>query len=301
MRALLMALLLITGVALAAEEPVHALREIDQRAHGYVLGDRVPRIVEVDVAPGWTLQPASLPAPGPLDYWLELRRVDLAEEAGDGIVRHRITLEYQSFYAPLQAIERELPGFNIVFTRGDSSATAHFPVRVFTMAPLREIKLSRASSEGGASIALRPDREPAPWPMTTPAAWLAGALAGILVFLLLLARHAARWPFQRRTLRPFAVAARALRRQNGDHRARLRILHRAFDEAAGRRVLADDQAELLAARPELRPLASRIATFFSTSRLSFFDDDDAGALQRLPECELNALAHALARAERRRA
>ncbi|GJE62541.1 hypothetical protein MPOCJGCO_4674 [Methylobacterium trifolii] len=62
---------------------------------------------------GFTIQRASLPRPGPVAYWLDLRAVAVEEtRQGDGN-RIRLRLTYQSFYAALDARTLEMPGASL--------------------------------------------------------------------------------------------------------------------------------------------------------------------------------------------
>jgi len=163
------------------------------------------------------------------------------------------------------------------------------PGWTFTMSPLRQI-----AQEGG-GLALQPDtpiRTVAQKPDTVILALVAALLFGIA-----LAHHYARWPFHQRPARPFSQAHRTLRRharQQGKPAEALIVLHRAFDAAAGQRLLAGDVGAFVAARPQLADSQPRIERFFAASRGEFFGD--TGAPMSLSE--LVELAHTLARHER---
>lgn len=289
--------LLAAANARGDEGPIRAVQSLDTRAVGYTLGDRVPRSVSLRVDRDWRLQPASLPTPGAQSYWLELRAVDVHEHAeGDARV-YRIDLVYQTFYAPIQALERSLPAFDVVLARGADSATAHIPPYRFTMSPLREVKLS-AGGEERTPATLRPDILPGPRPLRPALATLAGAIAMATLFALALAWHYARWPFGRRPARPFAQAAHRLRRPTADYSDALLTVHRAFDATAGRRLLAEDATALIGEQPRFAPLAADIARFFEASRRAFFGAGEHDAAALLPVADLAALTRRLAAAER---
>ncbi|ANB17091.1 hypothetical protein [Dokdonella koreensis] len=297
MRALL-ALSALLAAATSAAAPIREVRPLDTRTVGYLLGDRVPRAVTIRVDRDWHLQPTSLPAPGPQAYWLELRAVSVDERVDADARVYRITLDYQTFYAPIQALERTLPAFELGFARDGETAAARVPPFVFTMSPLREVKRV-AGGEDGADIALRPDIVPGPRPLRPALVALLAGAGTAVALALLLARHYARWPFQARPARPFAQAARRLRRDRLGYRDALRVLHRAFDAAAGQRVLAEDAGLLIARRPQLAPLAPDIARFFAASRLAFYGAGEAEAGAVLPAAGIATLARRLAAAERR--
>lgn len=297
---LLFAWLLVPLVPARAQ--VVEIHDADVRPVGYTLGDLVPRRVEILVEPGWRLRTASLPAPGPQAYWLELRELRVAERETRQGRRYAIELTYQSFYAPIQALERSLPGFELEFEHGEDRAMAPVPPWTFTMSPLREVRLS-AGGEGH-GVELRPDVAAEPVRLAPLHRALWAGLAGTAALWLLLAWHHAWPPFHVRPRRPFAQAARTLRRMpaGGDasaYRERLRHLHRAFDAAAGRRLLADDVEHLIGRYPRLVGLRREIERFFQASRLAFFGADAARAQALLPVAELTAFGARLAAAERR--
>ncbi|WP_204279057.1 hypothetical protein, partial [Klebsiella aerogenes] len=72
-------------------------------AFGYFLGDLVETQVDILADPGLRVQRASLPSPGPVTYWLDLREVAVEEANVGGAARTRLRLTYQNFYAALDA------------------------------------------------------------------------------------------------------------------------------------------------------------------------------------------------------
>ncbi|GJE62540.1 hypothetical protein MPOCJGCO_4673 [Methylobacterium trifolii] len=97
----------------AAQAQVRSVEVRSPRAFGYFLGDLVQAQADIVVDAGFTIQRASLPRPGPVAYWLDLRAVAVEEtRQGDGN-RIRLRLTYQSFYAALDARTLEMPGFAV--------------------------------------------------------------------------------------------------------------------------------------------------------------------------------------------
>jgi mxaA protein len=128
----------------------------------------------------------------------------------------------------------------------------------------------------------------------------------LLLALALLAYHQAWWPFRLRPERPFTRAARAIKERLaedglGGYRDGLLDLHRAFDVAAGHRLLAEDVPEFLSRHHEFQPLAGEITRFFATSRRAFFGNDLAGAAKVMPFKTIGELGSRLGDAERRAA
>lgn len=311
MSALLAALVLLT-TPLAAQEalpsplvsPVLSIETIEPRGFGYFVGDLLTREVIVTVAEPFTLEKASQPAPRRLSYWLDLRSVAVEETAERGGTRYRLTLAYQTFYVPLSSAPRTLPPLTLRFTDGDETVAAEIPSFDFVMAPLREVQPQRP--EGGPAGYLQPDAVPHGVSTRSSRIRFGVGLVTMFVALALLAYHAAWWPFGKRPARPFTHAARSLQRlsrqPNGrSYRAGLLDLHRAFDAAAGQRLLADDVPRFLVAHTQYRPYAPEIGRFFASSRRAFFGNDVAGAAKVMPLTSVAALSSELGAAERRAA
>jgi mxaA protein len=298
---LLLALLWLDTMAqVPPSGPIGTVRIEIARKVGYVIGDLIPYDAVVTVDPSWTLRDSSLPSPGRPQYWLELRKVESSMARSPAGRVYRIHLLYQSFYAPLEARKRDLPGFALTFEHRGGSSEIAVPAVTVTMAPLREVATGTGDPEE--NVALEPDRLPAPVSLQAPATGIAVASSASLFLYLIVAWQQARWPFSQRPARPFARSARALRLAGTDEPAKyaaaLLSLHRAFDTAAGWRVFAEDQARFLAQLPQFVAGAGEIARFFEASRYCFFGGDVARASTALPPEALPGLAHRLAVLER---
>ena len=303
---MLLALLLMgfVSIAAAAEEGprVQSIVTLEPRAFGYFLGDDIRREVELDLRPGVEIERGSLPRPGPVNYWLELRAVDI-DESGTAVgTRVRITLTYQAFYAALDPRSLEVPGFLISVADDAGSEQVRVPPFNFVMSPLREIFPGKDSD--AKSVVLRPDFRP--HHVSTADARTALLIAGPfgLLALVLLALHYAWWPFHRRPGRPFTEAARFLKSYTGElggdggYRAALLKLHRAFDRAAGHRVLPDDLPDFLEKHPQFSPVSGDIQQLFACSRAAFYGNDVGKARAQMPLAQLTALSAQLGRLER---
>lgn len=282
-----------TGVRVAVIEP---------RPFGYFLGDTFTREVEITVPDGGTLDLAGLPRPGPVNYWLELRAVDVDEEQRAGATRYRLGLSYQAFYSALDPRRLTVPGFTLKVAQDGGTSPVHVPDWSFVMSPVRELFPGQEGEN--TNVALQPDA-PAPRIATgTVRTTLLVSGTALLLALLLLARHYARWPFHRRADRPFTEAARFLKGHqaelagDGGYRAALIKLHRAFDLAAGRRVLPDDVDAFLLDHPEYAPCADDIGRLFAASRLTFFGGGNGTARRSMPLADLTELSDRLGAAER---
>jgi mxaA protein len=306
MMRMLMALVAV-GLAAAtgalARAPV--LSVSDTRPFGYFIGDAIHREVVLRLAPGDVLDTASLPRPGPLNYWLELSTADLSTGSEGDDTLYRLSLVYQTFYAPLDTRALVIPAFELKVT-GAQDSEVNVPAFSFLMSPIRQLFTDKGQSSDTVTK-LRPDlaapREATGRERTlmlVSGLFALGALAG-------LAWHNAWWPFHRRPARPFTDAARFLRtnaaRLQGasGYRAALLKLHRAFDLAAGRRVLADDVAEFLRQHPEFAPYSGEVERLFASSRQAFFANEVDQARTAMPLPALAELSTRLSAAERRSA
>ncbi|GJD79702.1 hypothetical protein GCM10007886_09390 [Methylobacterium gregans] len=295
----LLALVLLAAGPAAAQ--LHGVEVRVPRTFGYFLGDLVEATIVIEAEPGFVLQASSLPQPGPVTYWLDLRRVEARQEG----TRHILRLTYQTFYAAIDARSLDVPGFPLVLSSGTDHGATTAPVAVpswsLGLSPLREVQPARRADP---AEYLRPDGlgprlDPVP---ARNAALALGAAA--LLALVSLARDRAWWPFRPRPARAFADAARRLAalgrgpESEQGYREGLLALHRGLDAKAGYRLLADDLDAFLARHPAYRPQRDGLARFFAASRLAFFGGSVAEARHRLPLAEAGATARALAVAER---
>jgi mxaA protein len=301
----LMAVALLAAPAALAQAAAPRLAISDTRPFGYFLGDVVERTVTLRAAPGETLDTASLPQPGPLNYWLEIASVDLQTDEEGSATVYRLRLLYQTFYAPLDTRRLLVPGFKLKLS-GAQDAEVTVPEFGFVTSPIRQLFSEKGQSSDTATT-LRPDVMPPR--VATARERTAMLLAGILLTasLAALAWHHAWWPFRQRPSRPFTDAARYLSRNRerlhgaGGYRTALMKLHRAFDAAAGRRVLSDDVAEFLAAHPEFADYRPDIERLFTSSRQAFYANDVEEAQASMPLTDLARLGAGLGSAERRAA
>jgi mxaA protein len=306
-RLILLAMLVVASMASAQDAPPPniSVGVSEPRSYGYFVGDTFSRIVNVSVASPYKLDQASRPAPGRLNYWLDLRDVNVTETEASGLRRYRLSLDYQTFYVPLSPAPLTVPGLTLRFSDADGNAVeAEVPPFKFVMAPLREVQPEQP--EEGPDGYLKPDVVPRKV-NTLPSRTAFGIGAMIsLISLILLVYHRSWWPFRARPHRPFTQAARAIRtRATHDgletYRDGLLELHRAFDRSAGRRLLAEDVPGFLAEHREFQPLEQDISRFFETSRRAFFSSDLEGAARIMPFDSIATLGSRLGEAERRAA
>lgn len=255
-----LALCLLPGAAMSAP----LVESLAPPPAAYFPGDELVQELRLTLPPGVSPDPASLPLPGPKDYWLDLRSLR-QERRGDQFI---LFLHWQTFYSAVTADRREVPGLSLRLSDGSLVQAPGFS---FIAAPLIPLTDDMSAAQ------MRPDPPVHTAPGRRIAVLFVAALAAFALSVLGLARHHGTWPFHQRGKRPFTRAARQLRNRSGRGPAEARrLLHRAFDEAAGRVVLSADLAEFLAARPEFQRLSTEISEFFLASDRQFFGVEPAG-------------------------
>jgi mxaA protein len=125
----------------------------------------------------------------------------------------------------------------------------------------------------------------------------------LLLLLPLLLHHYAYWPFDLRPARPFAGARRQLRQalKNSSGISDLSwmtILHRAFDETAGKRLFCEDLPEFFAQRPDFEQQSEEINRFYAASRQAFFHPTPIAIAEYFNPTDATRLASRLAELER---
>jgi len=308
----LLFLMLLAGKATAAlsigpelgwEEPEQVqgvqIRLDGSRAYGLVVGDVMGLQVELELDPGLTLEPSSVPVPREILPWLHLR--DASVEQGQtpaGGLRYLIRIDYQVFEAPSEVVTRRFQGPTLVVSGAGGTFDVPLPDWRFTVSPL----LGRAWEREAGNRQLMPAMLPPPDDpgLARPAMLLSAAaslgLASVLLFTGPLSR--------RRRQAPFMLARRRLRqlRRTPAGMARsqeaLRAMHLALDAHAGYTVFPDTLAQMLDEQPRFAPERAGMEAFFKDSRGIFFSggkthDHDALLLR------LERLAVACARREAR--
>lgn len=306
-----LARLLAVAVLLATTPAFGQLRSVElyaPRPFGHVIGDTLTLTADIVLDAPFQLDPASLPRPRPLDYWLDLKDVRLRDRGtSDGARRYTLDLTYQTFYAPLEPKRLDIPALPLTAVDGGRRVEFAVPSWSFLMSPLREI----VSTGQGASMAPRPDAEPRPIPTAATLRGLLVALGGAVFALGVLAWQMGWGPSGRRRSRPFARAARMVRSvlspsassytslaSVSAYRTALLMLHRAFDATAGKGVFAEDLPGFFAAHPAFAAAEADVRQLFAASRRLFFGADPVTAARELPPAELVAIARRLRAMER---
>jgi len=293
--------MLVCSSAMADEIVKNVVIRAD-RDIGYFVGDLISAEVEVTVPDGWQLRKSSLPHEGPIDYWLDLRQLDVEEKVCNGDRVFILALLYQNFYDALDVRRQEILSFPLYFSKGDRVAQADVPAWTISVSPLRE-------------IAPPPQSDPKDYMradisnnLIDTGFWLKAATLSAFVTMLSflsICWKLAWWPFRPGLQRPFTLASREIARlrETGDTREAymqaILILHRSFDSFVGKRLLAEDISRFLTDHPQFFDARDALFRFFDISRVAFFRSDADRAQHAMPFASLKAFADTMARIERR--
>jgi mxaA protein len=236
------------------------------RETGYMLGDLLDERIEVRLPPTMRIDPDSLPLPGRVTPWLEVRRAGLVSQAS-GV--QEIVVTYQIFAEAEQATRAPLPPFGLRARAGNDVRTVNVPAQTFLLSPALPPTLADRDRE------LRPSPEPRPLPLT---AWV-GSFAS-LVLALVCAGYLL-WRYDRLPFLPYAPGPllRTWRRWRrcakkalspGEHAALLRDLHAALSRSAGETLYPSTLEHLFVRAPHLAPLRGEIESVFAASWNLFY-------------------------------
>ena len=259
-------LMISMGSSFAAEIEIVAH---NPRPFGYVVGDTVTRDLSISVKSGYVLDEKSLPKPGRLGAWLELRSIDMREMSVESGRQYSLKLIYQLPNSPTDVKMVELPAHKFSFIGPGNSIDATSSEWPITLAPITpEEVLARDGLE-----ALRPDMRPTGVD-TKPVRWrLMGYGLALAVILLYWAYRYFGIPYLAKTRRPFTRAYRDLNRlsqQDPNFSRAVERIHRALNETAGRSLFIENVDQFLANRGADDSLKTLTQQFFELSRNEFF-------------------------------
>lgn len=274
--------LIVLGVALPANgdpSPAIAVTLNAPAPFGYTLGDVIVHRVSVSVEKPFELEANSLPAPGSLNDWLELRQIVWRQRQTKKSTHYELLIHYQIFAGVKESRYLTIPALPLRFHDGEKSVVSKVPAWDFAISPL----IPRNTPD--AEVAIRGALPPEPAPLVRQQQTLSLLLGAVLAVVLYVAWLYDRLPFFTQNPRPFTRACRTLkrlRRRSADlstYRAALRSIHLAINETAGQTVLGQHLERFFDSAPGFTKLRARFETFFKLSRRMFYD---AGA-QDLPE------------------
>ena len=236
------------------------------RDTGYMLGDLIDEHVSIQLPDSLRIDPDSLPLPGRVAPWLEVRRAELGRRDASGT--QALVVTYQIFAEADEAARVPLPEFRLKARDGANVVPVSVPVQTFLLSPGLPQTLTDVDRE------LRPSPEPAPLSETSA---MAGALA---MFALALAAAAfLLWRYDRLPFLPYAQGPlaqlwrrwRKRRDLAPDEQATLlREWHAALNRCAGETLYPSTLERLFRHAPFLAPMRERVEGVFATSWNAFY-------------------------------
>jgi mxaA protein len=247
----------------------------DDHAATHTMGDLIVRDVVV-ASNGAQPDPASLPAPGALNEWAEIRKVE-TDSTGPSTPltaseQTRVRVTYQVFYGVRGPETAELPPLRLRFEGAGGSQDVEAPALPVSFMPLIPPGIPDEK------VTIRATRPAEPRPFSPYGQWLGfglglGGGAGVYLLWLrgLLPMLSGPLPFRR--------ASRELEHlanQPAPGRAACLILHRALNETAGEAVFGNGLEAFLDRHPEFAGLRGTLDEFFALSRRLFFAEGSDG-------------------------
>jgi mxaA protein len=244
-------------------QPIVTLRD-----SGYLLGDLLEERVALSLPPGSSVDPDSLPLPGRVAPWMEVRAARIEHGGQPGV--QNVIVRYQIFAEVEQAERVPIPAFKLRVRDGAQTRVVEVPAKSFMLSPALPSALTDEDRE------LKPEAAPKLLPVTTAVTGVAlGALAAVVCAAYLLWAHD-RLPFLPRAPGPFARLWRSWRRRgrrglsDDDGLALLHAWHAAMNLAAGETLYPSTLPRLFVSAPYLEPLRDRIEGLFERSWQSFY-------------------------------
>ena len=243
-------------------QPIVTLRD-----SGYLLGDLIDERVDLNLPAGVSLDPDSLPLPGRVAPWMEVRssRIDHGEQGGG----QSVIVRYQIFAEVEQTERVPIPAFKLRVRDGSRTRAVEVPAKSFMLSPALPPTLADEDRE------LKPQAPPRTLPLGKGALGLSlSVIAATLCAAYLLWAHD-RLPFLPRAPGPFARLWRSWRRRRralseDDGVALLPAWHAALNLAAGETLYPSTLPRLFVNAPYLLPLRIRIEELFEKSWQSFY-------------------------------
>lgn len=231
----------------------------------HTIGDLVNQEIDVELKPGYRLDPASLPSTGAIDAATEVRVVEYSEADASA----RIRIQYQLFQGVREPEAIELPAILLRFQGPDGGREVRIdplPVSLVPVVP---------PDHPEAKIAVRPLVAPEIQDLA-PSWWRLGLGWGLLLAgggYLLWVRGRLPWgqpplPF-RRAVRQLECLATGEWTPSKAAEA-CRILHRGLHDSAGEAVFVANLERFLRQHPEFVALRAELEDFFARSRRILF-------------------------------
>lgn len=297
-------LFLVNLPAWSEDSPTNPLKTLNLNSghsFGYALGDLIQHEIQFRLDKPYRLESSSLPHPGPLKKWLDLREIKVKELERDSEFLYKVHLIYQIFPSIRKSETRKIPGFPLWISNGNQRLSFDTPDAALILTPLIPSHIPDAG------VTIRPAIKPALVSLTLHwwvFAILIGTLTGTLSYI---AWREGLLPFPSSRNSPFASARRELRRwrkigptdDNTEYRNALQIVHRAFNEMAGETVFATDLEHFFQTHPNFIPMREKTGIFFTLSQQIFFTHAEKRESADYPIQWLDQLLREYYRIERR--
>jgi mxaA protein len=249
-------------------QPIVALRD-----SGYLLGDLVDENVALTLPAGFSVDVDSLPLPGRVAPWMEVRRARI--EAGQTHGQTNVVVTYQVFAEVEQAERVPIPPFKLRVRQGALVRAVSVPEKSFLMSPALPATLTDEDRE------LKPSPVPQALPLARAVSIFALSMLTVLACGLYLLWAYDRLPFLPRSPGPFARAWRLWRRRSRHPIAAteqvvlLRDWHAALNQAAGETLYTSSLPQLFARAPYLEALRAQVEGMFDASWKSFYGESQS--------------------------
>lgn len=232
---------------------------VKYRDTGYTLGDLIETVVSIELGKGQHIDKMSLPQPGRMLPWLELRAVSLSDPLLNSC--QEIRLVWQIYATVENAMQLKLPGIEI-------GVLGPHPTKL--LIPAQTIHMSPVLPNPLLSEQPRPDLPPFRYDEKGPLIKAIVTIGLTLVSLMMWCWLTDRLPFLPRHPGPITSLARKLKRIPKMDIAVLRMIHAALNDAAGETLYPDTLRTLFEHSPYLRPQQTAIEQFFMSSWQHFY-------------------------------
>lgn len=267
-------LVCLLGVAGAA---VRSIQVSKPRTFGYMIGDVFQQRIQIELDDPWTLDTESLPANGRIGIWLERRITRYEQRRIAKGIRYQLELQYQIFNVGNKTVDIFTPRLELRSVNAEKQIPVFIQATGVSVAPVT----TNDSHQVLNYLELQPPVKPPLINTAIACTLLAAGCAGLLFSLTVFGYIFGKLPGVRRTQGPFARALGrlgALQKTCPDaetYRRALRHVHQAFNETAGRVVMADDLEQFFFEQPRHAALHEPIERLFHHSRRVFFESDGA--------------------------
>ena len=255
---------------------IGALQSVDiqtPRAFGYVIGDVFTHRITVVLDDAWELDQDSLPKSERASIWLDLTLNEWNEHQNVATTEYVLELEYQVFNAPEGTLEVSTPALELTAIKGEKYLPIIIPEWQFNIASVTPIDLHESLDY----LELQSSIVPYPYETTKVYALLSLGILGLLSCAAALSYAFDIFPGIRTQRGPFSRALKKLRSLNKlqpnaeSSTLALRRVHQAFNETAGKVLMADDLDSFFSQFPSYQNLHEPIEGLFGHSRNVFFE------------------------------